>query len=339
MKAAVFSFTQQGSGLAQTIAPLFSQAVCYGHYRSTPLKTLVEQAFRDCEALVFVGAAGIAVRSIAPFVVSKDQDPAVLVMDEGGNFVIPILSGHMGGGNQLAQAIAGAIGAVPVITTATDVNSVFAVDTWAVGAGLHIHNIGSIKLISAALLRGEKIGFYSEYPLDGPLPDFFVRSEAPVGIAIAENPDFEPFQSTLHLTPKDYYLGVGCRRGIDEALFSETLLDLLKINGISLCKVSGLATIDIKGKERAILEFCKQNRLNLTLYSPEALAALPGEFTSSAFVQRTVGVDNVCERSAVLASAGGTLTMKKTAKNGLTLAVGKKDWRCSFVPDNDRCGS
>ncbi len=141
-----------------------------GSEHSKPLKQVVKEAFQEKEAILFVGAAGIAVRLIAPWVQDKLKDPAVLVIDEQGRYAIPILSGHVGGCNELAEAAAQILGAEPVITTATDLRQAFAVDVFATENELVISDRELAKQISAAELRGEKIGFFSDYPVDGIVP-------------------------------------------------------------------------------------------------------------------------------------------------------------------------
>lgn len=127
--------------------------------------------FADSDALIFIGATGIAVRSIAPYVASKKSDPAVLVIDECGHFVISLLSGHLGGANELALKVAEILHAVPVVTTATDLHHRFAVDVFAKKNNCSIFNMKAAKEVSAALLAGRRVGFYSEFPVEGELPE------------------------------------------------------------------------------------------------------------------------------------------------------------------------
>ena len=130
MSCAYLAFTARGEALARRLAEALPGSVsrCGGE---VTLKGWTAEHFAQNEALIFVGAVGIAVRAIAPHCRSKAADPAVVAVDEGGNFAVPLLSGHLGGANALARALAKACGAVPVITTATDVNGLFAVDLWA----------------------------------------------------------------------------------------------------------------------------------------------------------------------------------------------------------------
>lgn len=119
-----------------------------------------------CDAIIFVGATGIAVRAIAPFIHGKSVDPAVLVIDEAGRYVISLLSGHLGGANALARTAAALIEAEPIITTATDAESAFAVDTFAKENGFLLMDLRKAKAVSAKVLRGEKLRIYSDIPME-----------------------------------------------------------------------------------------------------------------------------------------------------------------------------
>ena len=163
------------------------------------------EAFGSSDALLFIGAVGIAVRAIAPLLRSKTVDPAVVVMDELGRHVIPILSGHIGGANELALEIARRTGAQPVITTATDINGVPAIDVWAKKHDCAIENPQAIKAVSSAVLSGGQ-----------------------VGVMITERDIKPPFEVTLKLRPRTLVLGAGCRRGTDAAAFERAALDFLK---------------------------------------------------------------------------------------------------------------
>ena len=282
------------------------------------LRPLVEARFPVSDALIFVGSCGIAVRAIAPFLKGKTRDPAVIVSDETGKWVISLLSGHIGGANALALRIARAIGAQPVITTATDVNKRFSVDAWAAKAGLSIGSMDLAKRFSAAILERD-LPLCSDFPVEGPPPaGVFWGDSGALGAAVSclkKN----PFEETLCLVPQKLHLGVGCRRGTPRSAFEE-ILSALPIHPEAVCSV---ASIDIKQDEQGLLDFCAAHSWGARFYPAARLMALGGEFTGSDFVQKTVGVDNVCERAA--AAAGGRIIVPKQAKNGVTAAVARKD--------------
>lgn len=162
MKHAKFvSFTEIGAQTAAKAARLLPDFLCERYARAvdlslsnTSLSRFAQQAMVDCDLIVFVGAAGIAVRAAAPYLAGKAYDPAVVVIDEQGRFVIPLLSGHLGGANELAERLAEGLGATAIITTATDGRAVFAVDSWAKSHECVVFDPENIKYISGALLRG-----------------------------------------------------------------------------------------------------------------------------------------------------------------------------------------
>ena len=282
------AFTEKGQS--------WSEALGLPVEHGVPVMQWARECFASSDALLFIGACGIAVRAIAPLVRDKTADPAVLVMDEAGRHVIPLLSGHIGGANALAMEIARRTGAEPVITTATDLRGVPAVDTWAVNNGCAIENSAEIKAVSAAELAGKQ-----------------------VGVAITERNIRPPFPVTLFLRPRTLVLGAGCRKGTDPEDFEGKAAAFLKDCGVSLLSVKALATIDVKKNERALSQFCEKYSLPLLTYNAAELKAVPGRFSHSDFVEKTVGVGNVCERAA--AAEGGRLLAGKTVMGGVTFAL------------------
>lgn len=290
------------------------------------LRPLVEARFSVSDALIFVGSCGIAVRAIAPFLKGKTRDPAVIVSDETGKWVISLLSGHIGGANALALRLARAIGAQPVITTATDVNKRFSVDAWAAKAGLSIGSMDLAKRFSAAILERD-LPLCSDFPVEGPPPaGVFWGDNGALGAAVTclkKN----PFEETLCLVPQKLHLGVGCRRGTPRSAFEE-ILSALPIHPEA---VRSVASIDVKQDEQGLLDFCAAHNWGARFYPAARLMALGGEFTGSDFVQKTVGVDNVCERAAMVsAGPGAKLILRKTISGGVTMAAAIEDWRVCF---------
>lgn len=298
------------------------------------LSSWAEQVLPFSDGLVFIGAVGIAVRTIAPYVKSKQTDPAVVVLDEKGQFVIPLLSGHLGGANELASQIAEAIGGIAVITTATDVNRKFAVDVFAKKNHLYISDMRLAKEVSARILAGETLTFGagSGFKLPqktewkGAIDDCPDRKRGTFWIALPG----EHGEEYLHLIPKKVVLGIGCRRGTPAEKIEKLAAKVLRENGIFPQAVSQAATIDLKKDEEGLREFCSRWELPLNVYTAEELKRAPGNFTSSAFVQQITGVDNVCERSACLALHQGTLLVRKQAQDGVTIACGIREWSVDF---------
>lgn len=327
MTLAFAAFTQRGKALARRLAEQFGGSVTRID-KENPLTAWTAQAFTACEGLVFVGAVGIAVRAIAPHLRHKSTDPAVVVVDEGGRFAIPLVSGHLGGANQLAQEIAAYLGATPVITTATDGRGLFAVDSWAKAQGCLVKEPERIKLVSAKVLEGKQISLRCPWPISGEKPD-------EVSLMEGENCDaavtFEREENAaLHLIPKALTLGVGCRKGTTQAALEHACAALMAEQNFAPEAFVRAASIDLKANEPGLLAFCAAHGWDLKTYSAEELTQVPGNFTPSPFVHQITGVDNVCERAAVRAS-GGHLLQKKWKGAGVTFAVALAplhfDWR------------
>jgi len=284
------------------------------------------QHFTADDALVYVGATGIAVRAIAPYVHDKYSDPAVVSVDEAGAFAVPLLSGHVGGANELARAIASVLGGQAVVSTATDVNGMFAVDEWAARRNLAIVERKVAMWISAALLEGREVGFFTDEGFTWEKPDGVVEGDAAkgldLGFVVSLDDTLSPFEKTLHLVPRIVTLGVGCRKGCDPAVLEQEVRDALREARVSPRAIVRVASIDVKRGEQAIEQLASSHGWDLRFYTAEELAAVPGDFTASNFVKKTVGVDNVCERAAL--AEGGTLLLGKRANNGTTVALARE---------------
>jgi len=269
------------------------------------------------------------VRSIAPWIKDKATDPAILVIDDNGKFVIPILSGHIGGANALSNALADKIGAVPVITTATDINNKFAADTWATVNNLVISDMKAAKAVSAGILHSD-IPMKCDFTIKGKLPGGIILSDnGALGIYISYKTNL-PFKQTLRLTPRILHIGIGCRKDIDESAIMELLSKVFDSNGWDISAIKTISSIDIKSSEPGLLSACGKIGITPSFYPAEKLMAIAGNFTTSAFVKSITGVDNVCERAAAISSNGGTLILKKTSHNGVTIAIAEENWEAVF---------
>lgn len=331
MRAAVLSFSEQGAATARRVADaLRGEYEISLHAPRGNLSSITEELFGSVDALIFVGACGIAVRAIAPYVANKTSDPAVLVLDERALHVISLLSGHIGGANALCWKLAAALESDAVITTATDVNKRFSVDAWAARQGLGISSMKTAKLYSAAILKRD-LPMYTDLPIEGELPSGVYYGESgPVGAAVSYR-DIAPFRNTLLLMPPVLYIGIGCKRNTPEELIAETVDRVFDEHGLCFGAAAGAASIDVKSDEAGILAFAEVRNIPIRFFTAEELRAVPGEFTASAFVAGTVGVDNVCERSAMAAAGeNARLIVKKTSQNGVTVAVALGNRRICF---------
>ena len=296
------------------------------------------EKFSDSDALIFIGATGIAVRSIAPYVASKKSDPAVLVVDECGKFVISLLSGHLGGANELAQQIAESLHSAAVVTTATDVNGLLAVDVFARKNGLRVCNPEAIRHVSGKLLQGEIIVMAVDPACMSPeemaelQPPKEVKliswneaqAEHAVDVWITKKEPQED-RKTLVLAPKTAVLGMGCRKNKSYNEIKQMIKTMVDSREIDLDDIYALASVDVKEKEPGLQELAQHLRVPFVVFSAGELKKVPGDFTASAFVAQTVGVDNVCERAAVAAADGGSLLIHKQAMDGVTIAVAKRE--------------
>ena len=350
-------------------------------YVEQPLTEWTGEQMKKRRSLLFIGACGIAVRAIAPFLTDKLNDVPVLVMDEQGRFVIPVLAGHVGGANELAVSLAERMGSTPVITTATDLNHCFAVDLFARRNALHIVNKDGIAKVSSRILAGEEVTMAVEeghlqegeagstggrkVPREGNVPEgirivpcsaestedapavsaesttdapvAFTESsaeipditEAPVDVLVA--PASYGKGRLLTLRPKEYVIGIGCKRGKAAEQIDHFVNRALKESGISMEQVAAFASIDRKKDEEGILWMSSHYGIPFVTYSAEELQQVEGTFHASEFVKSQVGVDNVCERAALRFSGpDGILITGKQAEDGITAAIVKRRWSVSF---------
>lgn len=320
---------------------------------SSRVSEWTKAAFNQYDALVFVGAAAIAVRSIAPCVRDKLTDPAVLVVDEKGQYVVPILSGHVGGANGLARQLAADLQALPVITTATDIQGLFAVDVFAVKNRLILTDRVKAKKISAAILEHECQQVYIDglMAYDGKLPKYLgITRDIEKADILIDYHLLQPDMKGLCLLPEGMiWMGIGCRKGTEAAKIKAAINHFIQEHEIDKRAIAGLASIDVKANEQGILEVCRENNWPFVTFTAERLRAQEGNFTASDFVKSKVGVDNVCERAALCAAGDmiheekrelvqnrlsqpwkAELLVKKEIMPGITLAAAGAGRRLKF---------
>lgn len=335
----ILSFTRRGCRLNTTLGAALSE-MGYTCENYAPLRLAVEHDLKalekdvkgfigvrwgDC-SFVFIGAAGIAIRYIAPWVSDKFRDSAVISMDEKGEYVIPLLSGHVGGAVELAREIAGCVKGVPVITTATDIQNKFAVDVFAKENHLHIGNKRLAKEISAAILEGGTVGFYSTLPVQGELPEGLclcknVEELCKRQLGIAVSQDLIDGPGILCLTPQSLAAGIGCKRGTSREALEERLTKVLADLGASVRQIRAFASIDLKKDEPGMRELAKAYGVPFITYSAEELRDVQAVSCGSEFVAKITGVDNVCERAARKYFTDGEMILPKKKLCGVTLAI------------------
>ena len=328
------------------------------------------EKFSDSDALIFIGATGIAVRSIALYVASKKSDPAVLVVDECGKFVISLLSGHLGGANELALKTAEILEAIPVVTTATDLHHRFAVDVFAKKNHLYLTEREAAKQISAAVLDGKQVGLWigeglvfkqedfqksclKELILCGSQEELYSFAEEHPVIVITKTAEegrqfveslagslwgdvrnnvcgCERKPCILLLYPINITAGVGCRKQISKELFEKGLNDVLEGYGLEPTQLKQLASIDLKKEEPAILAYAQKYKVPFATYPAEQLEKITEVSATSRFVKQVTGVDNVCERAARTADADGELLCPKCIREQMTVALTETEVTLQF---------
>jgi len=300
--------------------------------RFARLKPAVAKRFHQFQGHVFFMSAGIVVRMIAPLIADKTVDPAVVVVDDQGRHAISLLSGHLGGANDLCRAVAAALESRPVITTATDLHGVPAVELMAKEKGLAIENPAAIKHVSMALLAGETVVLSDPYRLlaDRP-PSWAVDiSEGtgdetgldPVGIVVDDR--VRPAgRRTLVLRPATLAVGMGCNRGTSVEALEASLLRALERFHLAPAGLACLASIDLKSDEAGLLALAEKWQRPLRFFSREQLKQVGSVPNPSPQVEKHVGVDSVCEAAAILAARGGRLIVPKQRTPDTTVAVAR----------------
>jgi len=342
MKTALYTLTQQGLALAAKLAAdlpgetaLFATRRHAGGDNATPFDSLAEcvsASFDHFDGHVFIAAAGIVVRTIAPLLKDKTSDPAVICLDQQGHFAIPLLSGHLGGANALAESCAEILSGKAVITTATDSAGVPSLDMLAAENGLRIGNIGQVKVVNGALLDKRTVQVHDPDNHLGLAGDDRFRHVnkkewcmGEPGVWVSHMDDC-PDADALWLYPRVLMLGVGCRRGVSGDEIFDHIRNVFDAAGFSLDAIGGLASVDLKADEEGLLETAASLGVTPVFYDKERLDAVQAP-NPSGTVMRRVGVESVAEASAILLSDGGELLVEKTKTQTVTLAVARKRQR------------
>ncbi len=306
-------------------------------YAANTLSSYLKQAFVNSGGLVLIMPTGAAVRLLAPLLRDKRHDPAVVVLDEGARHAVALLSNHLGGGNQLARQVAEIVGATPVITTASDVLGVTALDLLAQEQGWTVESDHGLTRASSALVDDEPVGCYQDggdelwwEQAPANLTRYasiaeLANAEAGARVVITDrlHPTLPPAGVGVVFRPKTLVAGVGCVRGAtaDEigALITKTLAE----HQLSPASLRAIATIDVKRDESGITDLALRLDVPVQYYSAAELSAVDAPSGGSSEVNRTVGTPAVCEPAALLAAQTGTLVIPKTKTARVTVAVAR----------------
>jgi cobalt-precorrin 5A hydrolase len=351
MKIAVISVTNQGDIIASKIKEYYDiHLYLRQEVKERGLKDITREAFSDYKAIIYISSTGIAVRAAAPFLKSKIVDPAVLTIDSSGKFVISLVSGHLGGANELAFQVAETINAQPVITTATDNLGITAPDIIARNNNLIIDNFKSCKEISSLLVEGKRIGFVDERDFIE-LPKGYIgaekrekikekREDRIYGIVLVTdkqnyiNENLHIIKNNtlnnnkaskipvLKLIRRDIILGIGCRKDFSIETMKVEVLEKLKEYNIDKKSVKAIATVEIKKDEKAIIELARYLGCELKIFSIDEIKKVQHHYEGSDFVEKNIGVRAVCEPCVELMDA--ELLTDKMKCSGMTLCIGQQ---------------
>ena len=302
----------------------------------------IKKNYDKVSGIVAVMAAGIVVRAVAPLLESKLSDPAVVVVDVCGRFVVSLLSGHYGGANELTRLIAREIGATPVITTASDAMGQQSIDELARTLRLSIENPKSLSTVNSAIVNGEKLVLVimgdTKIPIDNVMGFDVKKAETERQVAeIVNGYDSgavitrrklikEKFRKpVVFLKPKTVAVGVGARKAAtEEAILEAVGVALAKVN-MPLARVDKLVTVIIKRNSKNMINAAEKLGLKLKFLDLGSLGAFKhGDLSpDSEIVKRNIGVGGVCERAALMGAGGeeARIILKKTKLNGVTVAI------------------
>ena len=325
MKIAIISVTNQGKNISNILYdnlinnPLVLQVT---QYHKNVMDT-VKETFSNYDCIIGIMASGIMIRAIAPYINSKLSDPAVILIDDNGNFVISLLSGHFGGANDLTVKLADIINSTPVITTSTDVNNKIGIDSIAKRFYFELFNPKNIKHINKALVNNIKVDLFLPSKFSYILSDevnnsYNVSICESLGFIKASVDDYD-----VILKPKKLVMGIGARRDIETSKVENAISQACLILEVPQSRIDLFATADVKANEKGILDNVHRLNKPLKIISMDTIKSYQNdECSKSDFVMKQFGVRGVCEPSSLIANdENAHLIFKKTAYDGVTIAV------------------
>lgn len=327
LKLGIISVTEHGDSIAYKLSKYFETEIYYrDRTKALKISTITKNMFQNYGAIVFIASTGIAVRAIAPYIRDKTVDPAIIVIDSTGKYVISLLSGHIGGANNLAIEIAKIIGAEPIITTATDNLNIVAPDSYAKEHGLILEDMKTAKEISTMLVEGKRVAFIDrqeKYSTPKGYIEDINGAEGAVIVSNEENIEEELINNkpTLKLIRRNIVLGIGCRKDFDDTAMKNKVLEVLGEYNLDRRSVLKVATVEVKKEEKAIINLAKELNAEITIFTLEEIRKVHEKYEGSAFVEKTIGVRAVSEPCVEL--LGAKLKTGKIKCNGMTLCIGE----------------
>lgn len=316
-RVACLAVTEGGQRLAGRIAAAIGGVVIPGR---SGMAGLIAALWREYDGLICVMATGIVVRCLAPLVADKQSDPAVVVVDEAGRYAVSLLSGHLGGGNDLARRVARVTGGQAVITTASDVLGHTALDLWAAAQNLVVEDRQALTRASARLVNHGLLRIFSEVPVISLPMDFIVTPEPATADCIVSHRLGPWPEAALILRPRRLVAGIGCNRGASRDQIAAALAEACACHGLARSAIRNLASIDVKQDEAGLLAFAEGMGLSIVFYSKDQLNGVAGLSPSEA-VLRATGAQGVAEPAALLSSAANNLIVRKMKWKDVTIAI------------------
>ncbi|MBA4358018.1 MAG: cobalamin biosynthesis protein CbiG [Desulfovibrio sp.] len=337
---AVYALTRQGAQVARRLARSLASPRLFlperlATHGEAPFARLAQCLAANWALFgkhVVVAATGIVVRCLAPLLAGKAHDPAVVVVDQRGRFAVSLLSGHLGGANDLARQVADILGGQAVITTATDLEGLPSLEVAAREAGLKVMNLSALAGLSGRLLDGETVAVWDPGDwlwsrLDQSWPGLFHRQldESRPGVETAplawvDWRDAPVGEAWLVLRPPCLMLGMGCNRGAGADEMEQLIRNVLARHGLSPASAACLASVAAKRDEPGLIELAARLGLPLFFFSAEQLDAVEAP-NPSRRVMAHMGTGSVCEAAAILAAKGGSLLAQKQTSKNATCAV------------------
>ena len=362
-KTAIIALTRNGARMARTLAGSldrdhalfidrrFRKDDDSGEAFDLPLRPVVKRAFAGYSSLVLFLSAGASIRLLAPLLESKQIDPAVVCVDDAGSFCVSLISGHVGGADQLAQEVAVCLGARAIVTSASHASGTLAVDLLGREFGWRLKaDATTITRASAAVINSQPIGIWQGagepgwWPDGKPLPgniavyatlEDLAASACATALIISDTTsDLETLLAdkiTVVYRPRSLVIGMGCRRGVPVEELESLLAEALRENGLSAECLAEIATAEIKRGEPGLEQLAERHGVPLSFLQANELNAVfetnPGAITSkSERAHGLVGVWGVAEPAALLTAGASELLVNRKKTTRATIAIARKDF-------------